>query len=412
MNYMANYPAPTEPAPKRGIQGALKLAAVGAVSIVMFGIGVLTGQGRISFSSDKPANQSVQKQPAGKFDYSSIEGLSAQLRQNFDGELDNAKLEEGLKEGLVKAAGDPYTEYFNAEGSKELQEQLSGSFEGIGAELGKQEDAIVIISPIAGFPAEKAGMKPRDIIYEINGKTAADISISEAVKQIRGPKGTKVKLTVIRDGQKLDFEITREQISIPSVTSEIVTGNIGIIKISRFGEDTVDLASKAATDFKAKGVTGVILDLRGNPGGYLEGSVKISSLWLDKGKLVVEEKRGDKVIKDHKATGNSILFGIPTVVLIDEGSASASEIVAGALKDHKAATIMGTKSYGKGSVQQVLPLNDGGTLKVTVARWFTPAGRNIDKEGIEPDQKTDRSTEDIKANKDPQKDAALSKLKK
>lgn len=412
MNYKADGPGLIERTKKRSLPGDAKLAATGLVLVVIFGLGVLTGQGKISFGVDKSANQSVQKQSAGKFDYASIEDLYARLHQNYDGQLDNAKLEDGLKAGLVKAAGDPYTEYFNAEGSKELEEQLSGSFEGIGAELGKEQDAIVIISPIAGFPAEKAGLKPRDAIYEIDGKPAVDISISEAVKQIRGPKGTKVKLTVVRDGAKLDYEITRDQISIPSVTSEIVDGNIGIIKISRFGEDTVDLSAKAANDFKAKGVKGVILDLRSDPGGYLDASVTVSSLWLEGGKLVVEEKRGDKVIKDHKASGKPVLLGMPTVVLINEGSASASEIVAGALKDHKAAAIMGTKSYGKGSVQQVLPLSDGSTLKVTIARWFTPNGRNIDKEGIEPDQKVELSDEDAKAKRDPQKDAALSKLKK
>ncbi len=396
--------------PKRVRPRLYKLAGIGLVVIAFFALGVAFGQERITFGRDRGTVKSVQKANPGKFDYAGIEDVYKTLRQNYDGQIDDAKLEDGLKQGLTKAAGDPYTEYLNKEDSQQFDNQLSGSFEGIGAELGKEEDAVVIIAPIAGFPAEKAGLKPRDIIYEINGKTAVDISVSEAVKQIRGPKGSKVKLTIVRAGQKLNFDITREQISIPSVTSEVVD-NVGIIKISRFGEDTVALATKAAKDFKAQNVKGVILDLRGDPGGYLGASVGVSSLWLDRGKLVVEERRAGKVIKDHKATGNSPLLGTPTVVLIDEGSASASEIVAGALQDHKAATIMGVKSYGKGSVQQVLKLKSGGTLKVTVARWFTPSGRNIDKEGIEPDKKVELTADDAKAKRDPQKDAALSKLK-
>lgn len=387
-----------------------KLVA-GAVVLGVFGFGILVGQGKVSLGIGGPANSSLQNQPAGKFNYSSVEDVYAKLRENYDGQLDNTKLEDGLKEGLVKAAGDPYTEYFNAEGSKELKEQLSGSFEGIGAELGKEEESIVIISPISGFPAEKAGIKARDIIYEIDGKPAIDLSINEAVKQIRGPKGTKVKLSIVRAGQRLDFEITREQINIPSVTSEIAEGNIGIIKISRFGEDTVELTTKAAKDLKSKAVRGVILDLRSDPGGYLDASVAVSSLWIERGKMVVQEKRGDKVIKEHKAAGTPLLSGVPTVVLVNEGSASASEIVAGALKDHKAASIIGVKTYGKGSVQQVLELSSGGALKVTVARWFTPNGRNIDKEGIEPDQKVELTAADTEAKRDPQKDAALAKLR-
>ncbi len=395
---------------KKGFSG-LKIVGSVLVIVAVFGLGLGIGTGRIDVGRDLGINKSVQKSASGKFDYAAVEDVYRQLQENYDGQLDRTKLEDGLKQGLVKAAGDPYTEYLNQADSQEFDDQLSGSFEGIGAELGKEQDAVVIISPIAGFPAEKAGLKPKDVIYEINGKTAVDISISEAVKQIRGPKGTKVKLVIVRDGQKLDFDITRDQINIPSVVSEVAAGNVGIIKISRFGDDTVKLVNNAANYLKAKAVKGVVLDLRGNPGGYLDGSVAISSLWLERGKLVVEEKRDGKVIKDHTASGNPTLLGVPTVVLIDEGSASASEIVAGALKDHKAATIIGVKSYGKGSVQQVLKLGKGGTLKVTVARWFTPSGHNIDKQGIKPDQEVKLSDDDAKAGRDPQRDAALTKLR-
>lgn len=379
-----------------------------AVVLVVFWAGINVGNGQLSFSEQQP----VANQASRKLDYGGIEELYDSLRQSFDGQLEVSELEDGLKAGLVKAAGDPFTEYLNAEESKEFEQQLSGSFEGIGAELSKEENSIIIVAPIAGFPAERAGIKPRDIIVKINNETAHDLSITEAVKKIRGPKGTKVKLQVLRGNQTLDLEITRDQITIPSVTHEITDGNIGIIKLTRFGEDTDELTRKAAAELKAKNVKGVILDMRGNPGGLLESSVAVASVWLPKGKTVLEEKRDGKVIRTFEASGRAILDGMPTVVLVDEGSASASEIVAGALRDNKAATIIGTKTYGKGSVQEVKELRDGGVLKVTIARWFTPAGRNIDKEGIEPDQNVEISEEDAKAKKDPQKDAALAKLKR
>lgn len=384
-----------------------KTAINSFVLILVFGLGILVGGERLSLGSGK----SGQNTSTSQLDYSGVEELYDALKDGYDGELSNESIEDGLKAGLVKSAGDPYTEFLNAEASKEFNEDLNGSFEGIGAELGKEVQSIIIISPIDGFPAQKAGIKPGDIITKINDESAYDISVSDAVKKIRGEKGTKVKLDVFRDNKVLNFEITREQINLPSVKSEVTPENIGIIKISRFGDDTEELVLKAAKDFKTKKVKGVILDMRGNPGGLLDQSVKVSSVWLPKGKLVLEEKRGGEVVNTFKANGNSILLEIPTVVLVDEGSASASEIVAGALRDNGVATIIGQKTYGKGSVQELKQLSDGGVLKVTIARWFTPAGKNIDKEGIEPDQKVEITEADIIAKKDPQKDAAILKLK-
>ncbi|HYF97032.1 MAG TPA: S41 family peptidase, partial [Patescibacteria group bacterium] len=350
------------------------------ILVLVFAGGLALGRSDLAFLDKLITTQSVQKQNLpDRLDYSGVEEVYSKLKNNFDGQLDVKKLEEGMRQGLVNAAGDPYTEYLDPEASKELEEDLSGSFEGIGAELGKDEESIVIVSPIAGFPAEKAGLKPKDVIAEINGESTFDLNLSEAVKKIRGPKGTKVKLSIIRDGKTLDFEITRDQIIIPSVTSEVLAGNIGVIKISRFGEDTTGLVTEYAKELKAKNVEAVILDLRGNPGGLLPVSVDVASIWLKKGDTILQEKRDGQVIKTYFASGNPILNGIPTVVLINEGSASASEIVAGALKDNNAATLIGEKSYGKGSVQEIHKLDLGGALKVTIARWFTPGGQNIDK---------------------------------
>lgn len=385
-----------------------KTALFSLVVLIIFALGVNVGRGTIAFSGLRP----VAKNLPSDLDYSSVEQVYDTLRKRYDGNLDQTKLLDGMKEGLVKAGGDPYTEYMAPEEAQSFDEQLSGSFSGIGAELGRGTDGktVVVISPISGFPADKAGLRPKDIIADIDGKSAYDISLDEAVKQIRGPKGTKVKLKIVRGTEALDFEIERDQITIPSVESKVIDGSIGYIKVSRFSEDTVKLTQEAASKFKQDGVKGVILDVRGDPGGLLDAAVGVSSIWL-KDKTVLQEKRGGVVTRSYKSEGIATLAGVPTIVLINEGSASASEITAGALRDNNAASLLGVKSFGKGSVQEVEHLNNGAILKITIARWYTPGGKNIDKAGIEPDQKVERTEDDFKNNRDPQLDAALSKLK-
>ncbi|MBA2278993.1 S41 family peptidase [Candidatus Saccharibacteria bacterium] len=379
------------------------------LALAIFTAGWLAGCGRLQVRQ-YGAVSSNSGLP-DKLDLSSVDSIYQSLKNNFDGTLDEAALLDGIKSGLAKATGDPYTEYFNAEGAEEFTNEIDGVFEGIGAQLGKDADNnIIIISPLSGYPAERAGLKPKDIIAQIDGETAYDLTIGEAVDKIRGEKGTTVILTIVRDGKPIEIPVVREQIDVPSVKSEIKDG-IGVIEITRFGDDTVELARKAAQDFKAANVKGIVLDLRGNPGGYLEGSVDVASLWLDKGTTILTERRENVVINTISAKGNPLLKGIPTIVLIDEGSASASEILAGALKDNNAATLIGQKSFGKGSVQQPVNLRDGGLLKVTIARWFTPAGKNIDKEGIEPDTAIELKPEDVTAGRDPQLDAAIAKLR-
>lgn len=378
--------------------------------LLIFALGVQVGNGRIEFGN--PAYVASNNQLPSDLDYATVEAIYDKLRESYDGKLDEQQLMDGIKQGLAQASGDPYTEYFNPKDAKEFNDDLNGSFTGIGAELGKNSsDNIEIISPIAGFPAEKAGLRAKDVIAEIDGKSAVGITVSEAVKKIRGEAGTKVKLKVIRDSRtELDFEITRAQITIPSVKHEIIDG-VGVLTVSRFGSDTANLAREAANEFKQANVRGVILDMRGDPGGLLDAAVSVSSLWLDRNQVVLQEKRDGKVIKTFNATGNPVLKGIKTVVLVNEGSASASEITAGALRDNNIATLIGTKTYGKGSVQQIEPLSDGGILKVTSAHWFTPSGKGIEKNGLEPDQKVERTEDDFKNSRDPQKDAAFAVLK-
>lgn len=395
---------------KPGMMSKGVMLLMAAFFVFAFGVGV--GNGNISFGQRRL--NSVSKNLPNNLNYADVEELYDRLRNNFDGQLSEAELIEGLKEGLVNAAGDQYTQYLTPEEAKEFDEDLNGTFSGIGARLMEDKNKMVMIeTPLAGYPAEKAGLRARDVIVEINGESAYDLSVSEAVEKIRGETGTKVKLTVVRDNrEQLDFEITRQTITIPSVESEILEGNIGYLQVSRFDETTGNLARDAAQRFKDANVKGVVLDMRNNPGGLLDAAVSLSGVWLPQGKEVLEEKRDGVTIKTYDSNGPAILEDIPTVVLVNEGSASASEITAGALKDNGVATLMGEKTFGKGSVQTLERLPNGGVLKVTIARWYTPNGKNIDKEGIEPDKKVERSVEDIQNSRDPQKDAAVRHLQK
>ncbi len=405
---------PKEAVPEKRKLNIKRVIAGIIVGVFIFWLGVGVGNGRIMLGPDAVFHRSVQKgKLPANLDYSSVEKVYDALKKDYDGQLDVNKLLDGLKQGLANASGDNYTEYLNADAAKQFNSELNGTFSGIGAELSKdQSNNIVIVAPIAGYPAEKAGLKPKDIIVEVNGASISDLTVTEVVNKIRGPEGTKVKLKVIRNNsQQLEFEITRQQITVPSVDSQILNGNIGYIKISRFADDTSSLAQQAAIKFKQANVKGVILDLRSDPGGLLDAAVDVSSLWLPKGKTVLQERRGGTTIRTYTSSGLATLQNIPTVALINEGSASASEITAGALKDNGAATLIGVKSFGKGSVQQLEKLPDGGVLKVTIARWFTPGGKNIDKEGISPDQEVKRSDDDFKNNRDPQKDKAIEQLK-
>lgn len=385
-----------------------RIASGVLAGLLVFVLGMGIGSGQFKFGSGSSHNKTLPDD----LDYSSVEELYDALKKEYDGDLDEQKLLDGIKAGLAGAAGDPYTVYLNSEEARKFQEQLSGTFSGIGAELGQNEEGnLIVVSPIAGFPAEKAGLRPKDIVVSINGESTSGMNIEQAVSKIRGPKDTEVELKVLRNkSEDLTFKIARADITIPSVTSKILDGNIGYLQIAQFGEDTSQLAAAAARDFKQKGVKAVVLDLRGNPGGLLDASVDVASLWLPKGEVVLQQKRGDKVTATARATGNDILNGVPTAVLINDGSASASEIVAGALKDHDAATLIGVKTYGKGSVQELQKFRGGSELKVTIARWYTPNGQNIDKSGIEPNQEVTISDEDFRAGRDPQKDAALNFL--
>lgn len=386
---------------------ALKGIVVLVLAVVLFGAGYGFGQGRISLHS----NSSVNGNLPDKLDYSSVNQVYQSLAANYAGKLTESQLLDGLKHGLAEATNDPYTVYFTAKEAQDFNSQLNQSFGGIGAELGKDKDGnLVVVAPIAGFPADKAGLKPQDIITTVNGTSTTGMSIDDAVSKIRGKSGTPVTLKVVRDhAQQLSFTITRQNIQVPSVNTKILDGNIGYIQITTFADDTSGLIKQAATKMQQAHVKGIVLDLRNDPGGLLNAAVDVSSEWLPQGTLILQEKRGNTVVNSYTATGGDDLHGVPTVVLINDGSASASEITTGALHDNKAAYVIGTKSYGKGVVQQLINFGDGSQLKVTVASWYRPDGQNINHKGITPD-KTVTEPDDATPTNDPQLQAATTYL--
>ena len=340
-------------------------------------------------------------------DLSSVQKTYQELVANYDGKLDTQKLIYGANRGLVEAAGDPHTAYMDPDETKEFDKSLSGQIGGgIGAEIGLRNNKPTIIKPLENSPAQKAGIKAGEAIIKVNDEASSDWSVEKVVSKIRGEVGTSVKLTLLSGGQTREVSVVRQNIVSPAVESEI-DGEIGILKVNRFGDDTVSLSRKYASEFVEKGVKKVILDLRNNPGGTVGAAQGLLGIWLDN-QIAMTERRGSEIVKTLRTTGAPILGNMKTVVLINGNSASASEITAGALREYGKATLVGQKSYGKGSVQIVLGLPGGSQMKVTEARWYTPKGKNIDKTGIEPDVKVDLSSDDVNNNVDPQMDKAKS----
>jgi carboxyl-terminal processing protease len=383
--------------------------------LIIFGLGLLVGDGRIHIGSSNNVGSLNNGLPS-QLDYSSVNRVYQVMKANYDGKLTQTELLNGIKHGLAESPNDPYTEYFTATEAKSFNDELNNSFSGIGAELSQTSSGqLEIIAPVNGSPAAKAGIKAQDIISEINGKSTSGLDVDSAVDDIRGAAGTKVSLQVIRGSQTLNFDITRANINAPSVTTKILPGNIGYMQISTFADDTTSLAQKAANQFKTDKVSGIVLDLREDPGGLLNAAVHVSSLWLKPGQTILQEKRGTQVVDTEYALGGDVLNGIPTVVLIDAGSASASEITAGALHDNNDAYLIGEKSFGKGVVQTIVCItgsqNANGTcpadeLKVTIASWYRPDGQDINHLGIKPDQTVSLSPQDINSGKDTQLQAA------
>lgn len=336
--------------------------------------------------------------------------------------IDPTKLFYGAISGMVSAVGDPYTVFLPPDQQKASEEELNGSFEGVGIQLGFNDmKRLVVVTPLTGTPAERQGIKPKDSIVKIDDKDTQNMSLPEAVKLIRGPKGSKVSLTIYREDSSdtLSFALTRETIIVKSVevaykqTSS--DKSVALVKLSRFGERTKDEWSSVISDIKLKNPEAIILDLRNNPGGFLEGAVFIASEFLNTGEVVLQENAaGQRHAFTVNRTGS--LTQIPMVALINKGSASAAEIVAGALQDRKRARLVGEKSFGKGTIQEAQDLEGGAGIHITVAKWLTPNGRWInDTQGLEPDivvesEKEDSTTRPSDGSKDPQLEKALELL--
>ena len=343
-------------------------------------------------------------------DTTQLQHTYQKLLAHYDGTLDDQALIDGASRGMVEAVGDDYTTYLDAEEAKQFQDDLSGSIGGgIGAQVGQRDNVITFVKILDKTPAQTAGLLAGDRVLAINDETTKGMSVDTAVSKIRGEVGTTVKLSVLRgDAPLQEFTVTRAEITAPSVESS-QEGDIGIITVSRFDQSTGRDAREAARRLQSSGVRGIVLDLRGNPGGFVTAAQDLAGIWLD-GQVVVSERRGGKVVEELRSSSSPILTDMPTVVLVDGGSASASEIVAGALRDHKKATLVGETTYGKGTVQQLVTLSEGALLKVTVARWYTPGGVNLSDGGLKPDVEAPISADDIRAGNDTQLRAALERL--
>ena len=319
----------------------------------------------------------------------------------------------GAISGLVGSLNDPYSVFLPPKENKKFQEDVQGNFGGIGAEIGVRKNQLLVIAPLKDTPAERAGLKAEDMILSINSTSTEGMTADDAVKLIRGPENTEVTLTIMREEWKKpeDFKITRGRIVVPTLDLTMKDGNIAYIQLYTFNSNADYLFYQAATKALAGGAKGIVLDLRNNPGGYLEVAVDLGGWFLPKGTLVVKEESRNGESESLKANGNAALAGLPVVVLINGGSASASEILAGALHDNKAAKLVGEKSFGKGTVQELIPLPDGSTIKLTIAHWVLPSGKILDNAGLDPDIEVKITDDDIKNKKDPQLDKALEVIK-
>ncbi len=324
--------------------------------------------------------------------------------------IDDQTLFYGAMSGLANAFGDPYTQYFEPKGAEEFQEALSGKFSGIGAEIGPKDGRITIVAPLPDTPAERAGLRPGDLILAINGTSTEGMTVDRAVSLIRGEEGTRVTLNIFRpsngEGEAFDVPITRAVIHVASVRLKWPESDIAHVEVINFNDDTRVRFEETVSEVLAKDPKGVILDLRNNPGGYLDIAVSMAGEWVGN-EIVLKERRQGKIIEQLRGMGRHRFAGIPTVVLVNQGSASAAEIVSGALQDHKAATIVGETTFGKGSVQDYINLSDGSAVKITIAEWLTPNERTINETGLEPDILIERTNEDYENQRDPQLERAV-----
>ena len=339
-------------------------------------------------------------------DWSALNEVYNQLSNSYNGEVPSDTIIDGAKKGMVDALGDVYTKYMNAKTSAEFYDDLHGNVgAGIGVEMGLRDGYVRVLRVLPDNPALKAGMLAGDILYKVNGEDVYMLDSEEIARRVRGEAGTEVTVTVVRNGKEKEFTMKRETINNVSAYVDY-DGSTAIVTVTRFDTDTGNIVEEFAKKFSDKGINKVILDLRNNGGGYVSAAQDLLSLWLDGKKMLIQKSLHYGNTTMTTSSNKAILKDMKTIVLVNGSTASASEIVAGALQDYEKATILGEQTYGKGVVQTLMNLSDGGTLKVTTAAWYTPNDRSINGEGITPDKVVERSYEDINKMRDPQMDAA------
>lgn len=379
------------------------IAGFGVIFFAVFSLGLYVGRSQAVITVSAPAN----------VNFSLFWDAYNKLHESFinPASINEQKIIYGAIDGMTKSLQDPYTSFFDPSEAKLLQQDLAGSFEGIGIEVEVKKGQLVIVAPLQGTPGDKAGLKAGDAILKINGKNTSDTSTEEAVNLIRGKRGTSVTLTIFREGwtDTKDFTITRDTIKVPSIKWEIKNDNIAYIDMLQFDQGLSNDFPKIAMDIKNSPAKKIILDLRNNPGGYLDVARDVAGWFLQPGQVVTVEDFGNgKEKQEYKTDGNAYFANYPMVVLMNKGSASASEILAGALRDNRKIQLVGEKSFGKGSVQEVQYLQDDTSLlKITIARWLTPKGYSISEVGLAPDVTVTISDSDSEAKKDPQLEKAL-----
>lgn len=333
--------------------------------------------------------------------------------QFVDQPVDDVKLMQGAISGAIEALGDPHSSYMDPDTYLQANIPLQGSYEGIGAWVDTDSEYLTIISPMPGSPAEAAGLLPGDEVIAVDGEDVTGLDPNIVVRRVMGPAGSTVVLTIRREGERepLEFSVVREAITIPSVSSKLLDDHIGYIQLFSFASDTASDLRDAIRDLDDQGMEALILDLRGNGGGFLNSAVDVASEFISEG-VILTERFGDGTEQEYTATGKGLATDLSLVVLIDGGSASASEIVAGAIQDYGRGTLVGETSFGKGSVQNWIPLEDNqGAVRITIARWYTPDGRQIQGQGLTPDVAVETTDDDLASERDPQLEKALELLK-
>ncbi len=364
------------------VKNITHILLVASVAVLLFG-------GGYSFGKYQSAQEQKKLFSQRNIDFTLFWSVWDTVSKKYvdQSKLDHKKMYLGAIKGMVAAIEDPYTFFLNTDENQQSKDDLGGKFEGIGAQLGLKDNLIVVIAPLKNSPAERAGLLAGDIIYKVDGTETKDMPLTKVVSLVRGDRGTKVVLSVVRSGKQMEFSVVRDVIQVESVEL-VYDKNIAHLKLNQFGDKTVDEWETKVREIKEKWekreIRGLVLDLRDNPGGYLESSVYLAGEFLPAGKIVVKQESVVYESKSYTVNRQGKLLDIPMVVLVNKGSASASEILAGALADHDRAVLIGEKTFGKGSVQEAIDLGEGAGLHVTVAKWVLPGGEWINGKGIEP----------------------------